>query len=896
MEYTSKKHHDKDDDDYENDNGTPFDNLQKSTVLQEARIFHESQPNASKCIDVLTMILYLLGKGELFYPNELTEIFFGVTKLFQSNDYHLRRLVYLLIKEIKVGPGEALIVCACLSKDMTSNVNVFRGNAIKVLCKIMDPSMIHQIDRFVKQGIVDSDPFIVSSTLIAGHRLVNDNLDVVKRWSNEINEALSNRHAQMAQFHALSLLYQIKRSDRLAISKVVTSLCKNPPKGALGQCLLIRIISSLLKITCPPDNPFLRYLMECLNDKNFIIVYEAAKCILSLNNLSATQVSPAVSVLQEFLPSPIPVQRFAAVKTLSQIVTKYPVLVSHCSSDLENLISDPNRSIATLAVTTLLKTGVESNIDRLMTSISGFMSDINDEFRIVLVESIRTLCLKFAHKYRTLMRFLSSSLRDEGGLKFKTAVVDAIISIVEEIHEAQELGLEHFCEYIEDCEFPELSIKILHFLGEKGPTTINAAKYIRFIFNRVILETASVRAAAVTSLSKFAVSMPELRQSIYVLLQRCLNDNDDEVRDRALFCINLLEEETNNKGSAKVILTNKSKYNIIDLERSLQVYIENCEGNSTFGTEAFNFQKHFVRGEVEETKEETADQASSLLNLVEEEKIETEIEKKNRYIELLNKIPELAELGDIFNSSPTIELTEKESEYYVTCIKHTYENGYIVLQFDVENKMENTQLENISVDLEIDDEGLEEEFSIPEEKIIYGNTGVTFACLKRDDDVYEFNGIQCNLTFTTKDLDNNGEVDEDDEGEEDEYPLEDLDIIQTDFLKPGKATGVIQFRKFWEDTGDNGEAMRKFPLQVSSIQEGVNVILELMNMRACENDSIVPDGAQSHAINMIGTFIDDIKVLVRAGFILDNKGRINLKIAIRSSNDQLNTSLVESIG
>jgi coatomer protein complex subunit gamma len=43
---------------------------------------------------------------------------------------------------------------------------------------------------------------------------------------------------------------------------------------------------------------------------------------------------------------------------------------------MENLISDQNRSIATLAITTLLKTGNESSIERLMKQISVFVSDI----------------------------------------------------------------------------------------------------------------------------------------------------------------------------------------------------------------------------------------------------------------------------------------------------------------------------------------------------------------------------------------------------------------------------------------------------------------------------------------------------------------------------------------
>jgi coatomer protein complex subunit gamma len=85
-----------------------------------------------------------------------------------------------------------------------------------------------------------------------------------------------------------------------------------------------------------------------------------------------------------------------------QVAMTHPLAVTSCNIDMESLISDQNRSIATLAITTLLKTGNESSVDRLMKQITNFMSDIADEFKIVVVEAIRSLCLKFPQKYRTL--------------------------------------------------------------------------------------------------------------------------------------------------------------------------------------------------------------------------------------------------------------------------------------------------------------------------------------------------------------------------------------------------------------------------------------------------------------------------------------------------------------
>lgn len=91
----------------------------------------------------------------------------------------------------------------------------------------------------------------------------------------------------------------------------------------------------------------------------------------------------------------------------------HPAAVTGCNVDLEQLITDQNRSIATLAITTLLKTGAESSVDRLMKQISSFVSEISDEFKIVVIDAIRSLCLRYPRKHSVMMTFLSTMLRDE---------------------------------------------------------------------------------------------------------------------------------------------------------------------------------------------------------------------------------------------------------------------------------------------------------------------------------------------------------------------------------------------------------------------------------------------------------------------------------------------------
>jgi coatomer subunit gamma len=113
------------------------------------------------------------------------------------------------------------------------------------------------------------------------------------------------------------------------------------------------------------------------------------------------------------------------------------------------------------------------------------------------------------------------------------------------------LALAHLCEFIEDCEFTKLSVRVLHLLGVEGPKTSHPTKYIRYIYNRVVLENAIVRAAAVTALAKFGVAQkdPEVKASVQVLLTRCLDDTDDEVRDRAALNLRLMGAEDEMAGA-----------------------------------------------------------------------------------------------------------------------------------------------------------------------------------------------------------------------------------------------------------------------------------------------------------------------------------------------------------
>ncbi|XWS67927.1 hypothetical protein CRYUN_Cryun04dG0046800 [Craigia yunnanensis] len=876
-----KKDDDRDDEDY-----SPFLGIEKGAVLQEARVFNDPQLDPRRCSQVITKLLYLLNQGEAFTKVEATEVFFATTKLFQSRDIGLRRMVYVMIKELSPSADEVIIVTSSLMKDMTSKTDMYRANAIRVLCRITDGTLLTQIERYLKQAIVDKNPVVASAALVSGIHLLQTNPEIVKRWSNEVQEAVQSR-AALVQFHALALLHQIRQNDRLAVNKLVSSLTRGSVRSPLAQCLLIRYTSQVIRESAnnaqTGDRPFYDFLEGCLRHKAEMVIFEAARAITELNGVTSRELTPAITVLQLFLSSSKPVLRFAAVRTLNKVAMTHPTAVTNCNIDMESLISDQNRSIATLAITTLLKTGNESSVDRLMKQITNFMSDIADEFKIVVVDAIRSLCLKFPLKHRSLMNFLSNILREEGGFEYKKAIVDSIVILIRDIPEAKESGLLHLCEFIEDCEFTYLSTQILHFLGIEGPKTSDPSKYIRYIYNRVHLENATVRAGALSTLAKFGAMVDALKPRIFVLLRRCLFDNDDEVRDRATLYLNTLGGDgavVQTGEDVKEFLFGSLDIPLVNLENSLKNYEPSEESFDINSVPKEVKTKPLAEKKAPGKKPTGLGAPSGPPSTV------------DAYEKLLSSIPEFANFGKLFKSSAPVELTEAETEYAVNVVKHIFD-GHVVFQYNCTNTIPEQLLENVTVIVDASEaEEFAEVASKPLRSLPYDSPGQTFMAFEKPEGVPAVGKFSNMLRFIVKEVDpSTGEAEDD--GVEDEYQLEELEVVAADYMLK---VGVSNFRNAWESMDADCERVDEYGLGPrDSLTETVNAVINLLGMQPCEGTEVVPSNSRSHTCLLSGVYIGNVKVLVRMQFGIDGLKDVAMKLAVRSEDEAVSDTIHEIV-
>lgn len=716
---------------------------------------------------------------------------------------------------------------------------------------------VQSIERVMKTAIVDKNPSVSSAALVSSYHLLPIAKDVVRRWQSETQEAAANtkssggfslgfssssgqmpvNNSTMTQYHAIGLLYQMRMHDRMALVKMVQQFgAAGAIKSPAAIVMLVRLAAQLAEEDAGLRKPMMQLLDGWLRHKSEMVNFEAAKAICDIRDVTDAEVAQAVHVLQLFLTSPRAVTKFAALRILHNFASFKPQAVNVCNPDIELLISNSNRSIATFAITTLLKTGNEASVDRLMKQISALMSEITDEFKITIVEAIRTLCLKFPSKQAGMLQFLSGILRDEGGYDFKRSVVESMFDLIKFVPDSKEEALAHLCEFIEDCEFTKLAVRILHLLGLEGPKTSQPTKYVRYIYNRVVLENAIVRAAAVTALAKFGVGQkdPEVKRSVQVLLTRCLDDVDDEVRDRAALNLRLMSEEDE---MAEKFVRNDSMFSLPYFEHQLVMYVTS-DDKSTF-EQAFDISKiPVVTREEADAEDRTKKLTASTPSLKPPKMAPTKAAPTGaeaaasataaaqQYAQELMAIPEMKEFGSVLKSSPIVELTEAETEYVVRVVKHIFKE-HIVLQYDITNTLDSVLLENVSVlAAPSDEEELEEVFIIEAEKLPQNEAGKVYVAFRKagGENSMPVASFSNTLKFTSKEIDPTTNEPED-TGYDDEYEVAEFDLAGSDYLIP---TYASNFAHVWEQVGAAGEEADE-TLQLSGMKSITGSFTSLMD-------------------------------------------------------------------
>jgi coatomer protein complex subunit gamma len=112
------------------------------------------------------------------------------------------------------------------------------------------------------------------------------------------------------------------------------------------------------------------------------------------------------------------------------------------------------------------------------------------------------------------------------------------------------------------------------------------------------------------------------------------------------------------------------------------------------------------------------------------------VDQQRIYAEQLEQVSEFASYGPLFHSTRPVALTESETEYIVSCVRHVF-SEYIVFQFDCTNTINDQLLENVIVQMEAleisDEDALEPVVAIPAPTLKFDVPSVAYVAYRRTD-------------------------------------------------------------------------------------------------------------------------------------------------------------------
>ncbi|KAK8234151.1 adaptin N terminal region-domain-containing protein [Phyllosticta capitalensis] len=884
--------------------------VDKSTIMQEARKLKDPRisPLAGREIIGQVARLLLSGEEKLTY-DEVEDLVVGSMFVFDKKQPGLQQILHWLVKELPSTDYYTMFPNSVLEyaenrKKSDGNDKIVRPNAIRALCRLHN-----NFAKYAGTAMVDPDSSVQSAALVSLYHTLPFGTQHIRSLQEQIQAVFTKPRSSgcwaWPEYHALGLDYRSRLAPEMLAKDIIRSgdgSFKNKRKlqGPAAKIFFCRIAAELAEKGNYRSGSieFLKEMLDSFESieydptitgdkesfvlKRSMVALEAAKTICSMENVDPSTLDLAVQKLVDMGTNSHQAIKFASMRALSTVASNYPSVVGKHTDTIRKQMKSPNKDIGSFATTTLLKIAGESDVDSLMKDVGSLMATASNDFKVIMVEAVTALCLKFSNKKTVLAKFLGDYLKDEGSFEFKRAMVEGMFDLVRSIPETKEDVLLQLCEFIEDCEYPGLTIRVLHVVGSEGPSVKRPTLYIRYIYNRLVLENALVRAAAVTALSKFGVGQkdPELKRSVHVLLSRSLDDDDDEVRDRAALSLRLMDDEDE---SAPELIRNDSMFSLAEFEDRLAMYVS-AEDRETF-KEPFDLSivpvvsREKARSEIRTKKllgntpvPKTRAPESKPSVQRGADALASSAAATSTYMKEMQSYPDLAACGNLLKSSPVIELTEPNTEYVVTAVKHIFME-HIVVQYNITNTLDDHALVDVTVEVTPQDGSDLEEgyvYSVPELRT--QQSGAVYVRFKKANGAEGF--VSDNLTnvlqFTLK------EVDQED-GYQDEYPVEDLTLNVADFVIPAYAGS---FDHVWGQSYAD-EDTQTLQLSLTKIQDAVDQIPAALSLQPLDGTDIAASKSR-HELKLFGKTVMGGKVAADVNIVRLSEGEFAIKISAKS--------------
>lgn len=819
-----------------------FDDLRKDLTLQNASIFNEKNVQSEQCIEILINLIYLLNKGEKFSEKEKESIFFSATKLLHNANPILRRIIFLFVKHLNWWQS-SFILTGSLITELNGDDDLIKPNCFRLLGQITDASSVNVVERLLKEAINNKNHEVASSALCCTLFMSLKGFGIAKSWINEISEKLNSSLSEenLLTFHTLLLLKEIKKNDKLFLIKIFSRIAETSGsrshRSQFAICQLIRYVTDLLlkaDLEESTKKTFHIFLQMSLYRLEESIKIEAARSIMIIPNISASIRQETIATLCELISSSSKIVRFAALKTLDKHIDGFAQNVAvDIFLELEKIIEDSgtNSSIKSYAFSIFLKISKGLSDYRLEKMFKTFIEQytkFKEDFKKKLINISKNISRENPTKNKLYYDFFCSVFKLDAGPQTKLEILDALIWFIYNDKDLKLQTIFFLAESLFDCQYDVLKIRIINLLGKECELVNNKSKLVRYIYNQLLLEFPAVRASAISALGEIGFKENNLRDIIISLIENCLNDDDNEVRERAFMISKALKAVKDKKKEDQQLINfvfpqkvkNPSpveELNIDLIQLVLNSEKENllksddiCQELVSILNDTEKISEILIKDKEELKKKEKKEKKRLGLDVSERKKSEDDYATT-----MFTKI-----YGPPKVITPYKKLTDQSAEY-LTKYRKIVHDKIVVMDFEITNTIEFQIINDVSLDMQmLNYEGfdLDKTEIIPIKSLKTNESGhLYFKLLKNKDSIYSNCSFNCTLKFDLQELDVKGNP----HGipVKETYKLDKpVEVCYADYYIKNSKVNLENFAEFWKQAEKSGyeKAVEKMVLNYNN--------------------------------------------------------------------------------
>jgi len=907
---------------------TQYTTLTKQDVILESQVFNDKVFNAKRCQQVLTKLLYLFDKGEKFTDDEMSGLFFSLTKLVQSEDSSIKHLLYMTIRYMKDTPSFCMITSS-ITKDVNSNNDRIKANALRMLPLVIESQNPLQLERTLKMSLVNKNSHVCQCALQASCEIIKTMPEVVKKCSEEIHQLLISNKEHDVQYKAFILIQTLKQGDQVSFIKTLNAMIQNSSQyGELTLVYLIRALGILLGVGGIATSSgsvveqkavasYIQFLEDCISKESKAVMLEAARILVQIKSLENKRLKNLVQKLTDLLGTEKETYIYSALRVFNDLL-KNPLRLTLFNNfeEIRNMLASKNKAVVSMSISILVKISTPENLESLLGQIFDLIDDLPSFVKYEIIDNAILALKKNPKTMTSIMKFLNNCLKDKGDAEFKAFITKAVGFVSDLDGSIRTQTLDFFTEYIEDSQNADITLSMIDIIGKLLLKAEEPQNYFKYLINRLTLDPPKVRAATITCLGQLGLKKNALIDDIIMILSPFINDvKNEEVKARAEYYTATLHQRLHdllrhhNLPNGKDAVTETIDLNFMISANDVESLLNNIEkelANGSYDTSFINFANLKKEQSIEKTFEKPSKKADDIRS---NNARSSESEAKNQNLGSFNNLKkfkpekneaereldkffaskkECSNFGEVLVSSDYMNLSDPEAEFYVQLKKHFFKD-FVSLEFVFQNNSENL-IRNLKIDVIFDNDYLASFNIISQTSIESGATGKTFINLRKANSFLISSEFESVLHFTAVVMNGKEELN----SYQDEFHLENFEIKTSDFVcKFPFEVSLPQFQNSWDDFKNSEPQTQNYQLDFKTIDAAIAALIQIYGMSVCGESHLVDTSKNFHILYLAGLYLNKLPVLVSCQIGFDAQRKCIVVLKARSDIEELSSAFLD---